>query len=283
MAHAVRRGHVDEEGERGVAHAPEASGRRPEGLEAGVDADREADLLGAAEDAIVVGVARGFLRHHEGRDEDALHAVARRALELALRLLGDAEGEVCDGDQAAAAVAAEVDDPAVVGARVGLCQLQILALGLPQDAEGRVEDTDGEVLAVEPLEALLGVPGAEARVVEVLEAGRRAGRGRDVADQVHRAEARGQVLADHLRGLAGDLEVLEAVRPLAHAERAVAPARLQVAVPQVRRLEDVAVGVDRAIVRQAVEHGGRIMKPRGRHQPCSGRLPAFPALRPYVR
>src|SRR5439155_1656593 len=161
--------------------------------------------------------------HHEGRDEDALHAVARRALELALRLLGDAEGEVRDRDEAAAAVAAEVDDPAVVGARVGLRQLQILALGLPQDAEGRVEDADGEVLAVEPLEALLGVPGAEARVVEVLEAGRRAGRGRDVADQVHRAEARGQVLADHLGRLRRDLETIHSSAPSASSAPGSAP------------------------------------------------------------
>src|SRR5205823_417330 len=175
--------------------APEAAGRGAEGVEGRVDADREADLLGAAEDAIVVGMARRLLRHHEGRDEDALHAVARRALELALRLLGDAEGEVRDGDEAAAAVAAEVDDPAVVGARVGLRQLQVLALGLPEDAERRVEDADGEVLAVEPL-------------------------------------------------------------------------------------EDVAVGVDRAIVGQAVEHAGRIMKPRGRRQRAPGGLSSLPARAP---
>src|SRR5207253_736782 len=83
---------------------------------------------------------------------------------------------VRDRHQAAAAVAAEVDDPAVVGARVGLRQLEVLALGLPQDAERGVEDAGGEVLALEPLEALLRVPRAEAGVVEVLEAGRRAGR-----------------------------------------------------------------------------------------------------------
>src|SRR5205814_1124978 len=83
--------------------------RRPEGLEGGVDADRDADLLGEAEDAIVVGVARRLLGHHEGRDEDALHAVARRARELALGLGGEAEGEVRDRDQAAARVATEVD------------------------------------------------------------------------------------------------------------------------------------------------------------------------------
>ena len=105
-----------------------------------MDADREADLLRRGEHAVVIGMAGRRLRHHEGGDEHALHAGPRRALELALGRLGDTERDVRDRNQATARVGAEVDDPAVVGARVRLRELEVLALGLPEDAERRIEE-----------------------------------------------------------------------------------------------------------------------------------------------
>ena len=100
----------------------------------------------------------------------------------------------------------------------------------------------------------------QARVVEIGEAGALARRRGNLADQVHRAEAGGQVPPHHLGGLAVDLQVLEAVWILAHAEGMVAVGGLEVAVPQVGRLEDVPVRVDRAVVGKAVEHAARIVE-----------------------
>src|SRR5262245_36224826 len=84
---AVRRGHVDEERERRVGHPPEAPGRRPERLEARVDRDREADVGSDLEHAVVIRMPRRLPRHHEGRDEDTLHPVARCPLDLARGLV----------------------------------------------------------------------------------------------------------------------------------------------------------------------------------------------------
>src|SRR5205823_11119400 len=125
----------------------------------------------------------------DGCDEARLRAVGAGALGLRLGLAGKPERHVGDRDAPAAAAGAELDDPAVVRARVRLRESQVLALGLPEDAESRVEDGDVQVLAVEALEALLGVPRAEARVAQVGEAGAGAGGTRDVADEGHGAEA----------------------------------------------------------------------------------------------
>ena len=66
----------------------------------------------------------------------------------------------------------------------------------------------------------------------------------------HRAERRREAPPAHLRALAADLELLEAVLVAHEPQRPVAVLRLEVGLPQVGRLEDVAVGVDRAGERQ---------------------------------
>ena len=64
--------------------------------------------------------------------------------------------------------------------------------------------------------------------------------------RAHRAERRREAAPAHRRALAGDLQLLEAVLVDAEAQRPVAELRVDVLLPQRRRLEDVAVGVDGA-------------------------------------
>ena len=160
-----------------------------------------------------------------------------------------------DRHEASPAAGTELDDPTVVDARVLLCELQVLALCLPEDTERRVEDREIEVLAVEPLEPLRRIPRAEARVVEIAEPGALPSRRcQDATDEIHRPETLRQVSPDHLRRTARDLEVLAPLFVAADAHRPVAKARLEPLVPEVRRLEHVSVGVDRSVVWKSRQH-----------------------------
>src|SRR5439155_4923117 len=123
-------------------------------------------------------------------------------------------------------------------------QLQVLALRFPENAERRVEDGELQVLPIESLEALACVPRPEPRVVEIPEPGAYPARWRrDAPDQVHRAESLRQVPPHHLGGSPRDLEVLASFGVAADTHGPVAEARLETVVPQVGRLEHVAVGV----------------------------------------
>ena len=66
----------------------------------------------------------------------------------------------------------------------------------------------------------------------------------------HRAERRREAPRAHLRPLPADLELLEPVLVEHDAQGAVAELGIDVALPQVGRLEDVPVGVDRTLVAQ---------------------------------
>ena len=232
VPHAVGRRHVDEERERGVRHAPEPPGCRPERLEAGMDGDRQPELLRQPEHAMVVRVPRRLPCHHERRDEDPLHAIMRGPRELALGLLGEPERKVRDRHESPPAPGAELDDPAVVGPRVRLRELQVLALRLPEDAERRVEDREVEVFPIESLEPLRRIPRPEPRIVEIPEPRPHPPRRRgDATHQVHRPEPLRQVPPHHLGGPPRDLEVLEPLCVPADAHRPIAEARLEMAVP----------------------------------------------------
>ena len=91
----------------------------------------------------------------ERRDVRAPRAFADGPLQLSAAAVGIAEGQVRGRDQPGA-VGAELADPAVVGAGVGLRQLGVVELGLPQQADRRVEDGGVDALGVEQLEALSG-------------------------------------------------------------------------------------------------------------------------------
>ena len=95
---------------------------------------RHVEVLRRREDRVVARIAVGHARDGERTDERAAAAVLHRALELARGLGGIAEREMGDGDQPAAGVAAEVGDPAVVGAAVRARELGVEQLGLPQQA-----------------------------------------------------------------------------------------------------------------------------------------------------
>jgi len=163
-----------------------------------------------------------------------------------------------DRDQPAAGGAAEVGDPAIVGAAVGLAQLDIVELGLPQDAERRIEHCRLEPLGVEQLEPLGRIAGAVGHVGGVGLVGMRR-EGLEVL--LSHAAERGRIAAP--RALARpptDLEILQPVLVALHPERAIAMPGLDVMLPQAGVLEHMAVGIDGAAVLQAmdatrIEHG----------------------------
>ena len=142
----------------------EARRAQLERLEGGMDGDRHVELDRLGEDRIVRRIAMRLVRPGEGHDEGAAAAVLHRALELGRRRRGIAERQMRDRDQPAAGVAAEIGDPAVVGAAIGLAQLDVIELGLPQDAERRIEHRRVEPLGVEQLQPLAGIAGAVGHV-----------------------------------------------------------------------------------------------------------------------
>src|SRR5581483_2667579 len=93
-----------------------------------------------------------------------------------------------------------------------------------------------------------GIHGAERRLVEVRAVGI-AHHPREIGI-THRAERGREPAPAHHRAGTADLELLEAVVVAHDAQRAVAILRFEERLPQVRRLEDVPVGVDRAVVRE---------------------------------
>src|SRR6266446_9551291 len=104
-----------------------------------MESERYAEVLCFGKNDVVVGMGVRLAGHGELRDPRAFTSVAHGAVELIGGGLGIAEREMGDRNQASAAVGAEVDDPAVVGARVGLCELDVLAFGLPDQAHRRVQ------------------------------------------------------------------------------------------------------------------------------------------------
>jgi hypothetical protein len=130
-------------------------------LESGVDRERHVQILRGREDRVVLGGAVGDARDRERAHESPAAAVADRALELAGRLRGVAQREMCDRNQPTPGVAAEIGDPAVVRAAVRARQLGVHQLGFPEQAEGGIEDRLGHAFAVEQLHPLRHVHCAE--------------------------------------------------------------------------------------------------------------------------
>src|SRR5262249_6805652 len=158
-------------------------------------------------------------------------------------------------------IAAEVRDPAIVGAAVRGRELGVEELRFPQEAERWIEDRLRQSFAIEQLDALLHVHRAERRTAEI-----RLIMSRPNAAHVfwahvtpHRTLAKTSCLVDPLphaperAELAGtrklgsapvDLEVLVTVVAHADPDGAVAHRGLEVLLPEVGRLQDVSVPVD---------------------------------------
>lgn len=102
-------------------------------------------------------------------------------------------------NESPARVAAEVRDPAVVGALIGERQLGIGDLALPEEPERRIQNAALEVLAVQQLDPLARVRAAVRDVICI--APLRPALGRRIA---HRPEQPENALAGAVRGAAVD-------------------------------------------------------------------------------
>ena len=181
----------------------------------------------------------------ERRDVAALGALADGPLELRGRGRRVRQRQV-GGRHEPRLVGAELADPAVVGLGVGLRERRVLDLGLPQQADGRVQDRRVDVLGVEDLDALLRVH----RAVRRLAAGTcargpsasSARSGAPIAPSVDGKPRR--LIAERWPSIS---QLLQAVLVDHDAQGPVAELRVDVVLPQRRRLEDVAVGVDGAV------------------------------------
>ena len=72
----------------------------------------------------------------------------------------------------------------------------------------------------------------------------------------HPSQGSGIALAGALAGLAGDLEIFQAIGIALEAKRAIAILGFDVAVPQAGVFEHVAVGVDGALMLQVMNRTG---------------------------
>ena len=231
------------------------------GLEGRMNRERDAEILRGGEDRVVTRVAVRDAGDRERAYECALASVLDGALELARRFGGVAEREMRDRDQAAAGVAAEIRDPAVVGAAVCGREFGVEEFGFPQQPDRRVEERFRHPLLVEQLEALLHHHRAEGGAFEVGVLGLRrehphlfglgvaahralAQLARVLDFLAHAAERAEQAGRGHLGAFAIDFEVLEAVVADADAHRAIAILRVDVFFPEIGRLEDMSVAID---------------------------------------
>ena len=178
----------------------------------------------------------------EGQEEAAPRAGAHGAPELARRGRGIAEREVRDRDLASAAPGAEFLDPAVVGARVGERVAGVGRLGFPLEAEARVEERPRDAIVIEECQARGGVGRRRRRALRVAP---RETRGRQLLEALPHATQSAQHLGcGEARGAAVDLEEVAPVAAPPDADRPGAIRGLQVALPEVGRLEHVAVRID---------------------------------------
>ncbi len=232
----------------------EARRAQLERLEGGMDGDRHVELDRLGINRIVHRIAVRLVRPGEWHDEGATAAILHRAFQLGRGRHGIAKRQMGDRDQPALRVAAEIGDPAVVSAAIGLAQLDVGELGLPQDAQGREEHRGIEAFGIEKLQPLAGIAGAVGHVGGVGLVGmRREGFEVFLAHAAKRCRiAAARALARH----AANLEILQAVLVALDAERAVLVLGLDVVVPQSGVLEQMAVGIDGAAMLQVMNRAG---------------------------
>ena len=101
------------------------------------------------------------------------------------------------------------------------------------------------MLGVEQGDALLRVHRAERRLAQVR--ARRVPHHLRQVGGAHRAERGGEAAPAHLRAPPVELELLEPVLVEHDAQRPITEGRVDVGLPEVGRLEDVAVGVDGSV------------------------------------
>ena len=248
----------------------DALGRR---LAAGMDADRHVEFLRLGPERVVVGVGVRNVGGGERHEERALAAGLHGPLQFSGGLVAVAHRDVRNRNQAAVRVGAELDHPAVVRTRERGLQFQVFdVLGLPQQAEARIDDRLVQAFTVHALEAFLGIHGPERRLTQIRAV--RVRRGFLLRGLAHRAElgqlARWRVLG----GAAVQFEDFKPVLVRTQTNCAVAELRIDVFFPGIGRFEDVAVGVDRAGIRKrggtghrgssvGVKRGGSGTRPRG--------------------
>src|SRR5271167_1226088 len=101
----------------------------------------------------------------ERRDESALASVFDRALQLRACGGNIEHREMRDRNEASPGVAAEIRDPAIVGAAVGVTELRVFDLRFPQQPDSRVQNRFVDTVLVEQLETFLRVHRTERRRV----------------------------------------------------------------------------------------------------------------------
>src|SRR5208282_2004369 len=119
------------------------------GLEGRMNRERNAEILRRGEDGVVARVAVRNAGDGERADECAFASVLHRALKLTRRFGGVAERKMRNRDQPPGRVAAEIRDPAVVGAAVCGRKLGVEKFGFPEQPDGRVENRFRHPLPVE--------------------------------------------------------------------------------------------------------------------------------------
>src|SRR5260370_19420576 len=231
-------------------------------FEGGMNRERHVVILRRCEDRVVTRIAVRDAGDRERTYECALATVFHRTFQFARGLGGVAEREVRYWNQAAAGVAAEIRDPAIVSAAICGRQLRVEEFRLPQEADRRIENRFFHPFLLEQLETLLHHHGAERRAFQVSVLGlwrhhprllrlefAAAHYGfaqllRVLHPLPHSTERTQQPGLRHLCAFPIDFEILAAIVTDADSHRAIAILRVDVFFPEVGWLEDMSVAID---------------------------------------
>src|SRR5579885_1550685 len=209
-----------------------------------MNSERHAEFLRFRKQHVMIGMRMRFARHHKWRNPSAFASILDRAFELVRRTFRVAERQMRNRDEPAAAVLAEIDHPSVVSARERLSEFDILAFGLVEQAQGRVDEGGFKAFRLDSGQPFFWIHRPE-------------GSGNSIpgslmpsalARRAHRAESRQSGAIKDFREPAADFEMLLAAIVLAYPHRAGFVFGLDVTTPQCRVFQHVAVRVNRALV-----------------------------------
>ena len=136
-------------------------------LQRRMNREGNSEVLRGGEDRIVIDMAVRLARDRERADEGALAAVLDRALEFACGRRRIAERDVRDRNQPSAGIAAEVCNPAIVRAAIGVREIRVENLRLPQQPDRRIQHRLRHALGFQQREPLLHIHGSVRRPRDV--------------------------------------------------------------------------------------------------------------------
>src|ERR1700693_4992653 len=133
----------------------EAARRERRRLERRMDGIRHVEFLKLREDRIEIPMPMRLALMIERRDECAFASVLDRALQLHTRRRYIAQRDMRDRNEPSAGISAEVRNPSIVGAAIGVAEFGVFDFRFPEQPDGRIENRLVDAVLIQQLKALL--------------------------------------------------------------------------------------------------------------------------------